>query len=178
MTPRFLDPLRTWLEEHVSDDSRNAARLLGEFIHRCALEFHTGRMITEDEYYGRVDTGETGEERGGEVQSGSRRRRKREDGPSVAVSVSSLLPGSKPPRYGTLGLPLREAINQAKQLPPGSQSCAWFLQGHHPINGKSSNPSDPDQVSPIRQFNTAAKLLAREFTPDVSTQETGKRMYL
>lgn len=162
-----LKPLREFLAEAVTDEAREAAEDIGDFINHHYLELERGRAVADDEYYRGIlpDKGI-----GSSGRAGNRGL-----GDNIQLTADNILADDTSPHYDVLAVLLREGLNKRRGLDPAIESLSNCLSGLRPKDGRENiaNFSDPDRWDPVRFENRTAKLLTLKIPPKKLTSPKG-----
>jgi hypothetical protein len=171
-----LEPIVRLLRECVSDEARDISVRLGEFVHHRLLELHHGEALKESDYFNphliTANGGMPLTAASRKVHAKARKGRKR---PLEPITLEKLL-NNEPPNLAKLGLIVREALNQRRQLPTGQVNLRWVLEGKHATQGRQQY--DQDQTDPIREFDGNAERLRRKIPPIKPPQKSAYHLSL
>ncbi|KIK52401.1 hypothetical protein GYMLUDRAFT_265430 [Collybiopsis luxurians FD-317 M1] len=157
-----LKPLEQFIQSIMPPDGiSQEAENLGDFVRHHSLELQLGRYISEDEYYRNWSPNKSGGRRGGKI--------KMKEGP---LELATLLPNGSIPRFGTLGLILREAFNKARNWPSIHEGIFRCLNGTRPHDARSvAAYNNIDHWNPLRHKTHTASFVTQKLP---SRKLTGK----
>ena len=138
-----LQPLINWLTSHMQEDPDliPLCEELGRYVHCEAVGLQFGSSSQKSKSV--------------QASTSSSRNRKKLFSP---ITQHQLLPNNQSPKYSLIGLILREAINERRELKPGNEILFRVLTGVH-ASRSSTIMHNRDQTDPVRQYNRTALLL-------------------
>ena len=150
-----LQPLQDWLKWHINADTDfiGQSMELGSFIHEEAVKLQFGSTTSSNR----------------STENRSSRSRKKE---FSSTTRQDLLPDLQSPKFGLIGLILREAINERRNLKPGNEVLSRVLTGIHATRSSSIH-HNRDQTDPVRQYSKTAELLHKNLTGINLTSRNG-----
>ena len=164
-TQKTLTPLFDLIKTRVKGNTQLAidARELGQKVQHRLLELHHGRSLSPDELLnlGKVDEGDIAEKDAPKKKPQAPAQKPKRAFSQVSLEV--LLPNDTSPKFGMLGLILREALNERRNLGAGHDILRRVLEGWH-ASQNSKREHNRDQTDPVRQYSCTA-LLMQEHLP-------------
>jgi len=141
-----LQPLVDWLILHMQEDPNliPLCKELGRVVHLEAVGLQFGSLSSQQS-----------KDFSNLQSTSSRRNRKKLFSP---ITRQQLLPNNQSPKFSLIGLILREAINERRELKPGNEILFRVLTGVH-ASRTSATTHNRDQTDPVRQYNRTALLL-------------------
>jgi hypothetical protein len=139
-----LQPLVDWLTLHIQKDPDliPLCEELGRFVHSEAVGLQFSSPSSRQSKSVQP------------ITSTSHKRKKL----FSPITQQQLLPNNQSPKYSLIGLIIREAINERRELRPGNEILYRVLTGVH-ASRSSAITHNRDQTDPVRQYNQTALLL-------------------
>ena len=159
-----LQPLINWIQDHLRQypELRAQTERLNSLAHHQMIELFARKRLAFGEEAVEVASGGSRVTKWGTLF----------DSIDKSITIDkALLPGQYNGfKIGKLGLILREALNQKRQLPPGNEILARVLAGIHATSSAETS-HNPDHTNPIREDMEGVALLKVHIS---STQMTSR----